>query len=400
MLRYLLHPSLLLLIGVVAAICPVLFVGDYSYSYSGYESTPDFFLLQVIGYLMFIIGGGLSLVFHRIIFISINQVSTSAPSIQPFFLEKMFISRMLMVILLFISAVYFYLLYGGIPLLNIIMGNYFIGDINERQLDSNGVFGVVYLVFTFVMLTYPNSLLVQNERKDYILHFFQILIIIYFSIYSGKRQSLFIFFCYYSMFMSIYFIRENKYDDFKKLIKKSILVIIVLFLFFSIVGAVRSLDSGVSLLDPIWHYLSLPYINMMDIMLTQHTNSHAWSFDGIINIVSSGLPYSMRSMFNASDFSPTLLEPTSPSGVYELIFWYFGYIGSCVFMLILGAIMQYLYKMAFYSNDNKYVYLYSWCAWPLISIFMYNHFINYMNFFFPFVIVCGISFLQKVRFAQ
>jgi oligosaccharide repeat unit polymerase len=73
------------------------------------------------------------------------------------------------------------------------------------------------------------------------------------------------------------------------------------------------------------------------------------------------------------DYPPTI-EPSSPSGFYQLLQWDLGPIGIIMFSLLCGIVTQHVYQHA--HRDNAALLTYCLIAWALFSSALYNHFLN------------------------
>ena len=72
--------------------------------------------------------------------------------------------------------------------------------------------------------------------------------------------------------------------------------------------------------------------------------------------------------------SPAKVEPTSPSGMFEMIHWGWGLLGIISYSLFLGALCTNAYNKAF--RDLRYFLIYPYFAYALFTAHTYNHFLN------------------------
>lgn len=382
---------LLVFIGSFLSLLPIIVPNNKTFTYySSFQFNSKLVTTFVLGFIFFVIG-------YKITFKLLKYSKSKLILIQLNRLPEIIIVSLLLLLVLLINI----RIYGGIPILRILTGQN-ISTINLAQRDSGfGTFGLqVVLLYTLIVFIQPLVYKILNKSADKTVKVMVIVclfLIAFVSMYSGKRQ--YIFISLLSIVSYLYYF--NMLNGSKKNISKKVKKIIFKYGMFGTgvfvsLGIIRSgLEfSIVNTFYPILNYLSLPFMNLSNIIKFHGVNNYKYSFKGFIDIITFGLPSIFRTG-NNSLYDMPLIEPTSPSTVYGSVYWHFGLPGSIIYMFILGMAFGYIYKKL-KSGNVKYIAIYSFSVWPLLTIFMYNHFLNMMYFMIPILIVSFVSFYRNL----
>jgi oligosaccharide repeat unit polymerase len=380
------NPIFLFLIGSFIGILPgLLKTNEVFLRYGSFERNNEIFLVYLIGFLFFVFG-------YLSIFLKYKRIKYKIE--KPKYKTIIILLSILTVILLVnINS------YGGIPLIMIFKGRN-ISHINKVQKQSSipGIYGLQnMIIYALIILMQRLIIYLKNIKKSRFkkLLWIHLFLLVFSATYSGKRQMIFILLTSTLSFMWIYITLNKDIIEIKKFKKKALFILLLSISLFIIIGLVRTDVSNINfknLFDPILDYASFPYINLNRIINLSSTNSYRFSLNAFSDTFLSGLPSLFNVNYKTIENIP-LLEKTSPSTVYGIIFWNFGYIGVSLFMYIIGLFIGYIYRKAI-SNNKLFMSIYSLCVWPLLSIHTYNHFLNTMFLFFPIIIVILFEFYK------
>lgn len=389
---FILHPIFLFSIGTFIGLSPYIFASDYFYLYRAFSINEEILLVYLIGYISFVLG------VKTIQFIYKKRV-------REFKFEKKDFN-VIIYSLIFISLIIFIKIvaqYGSLPIISILLGDETIAFVNQTQKDvGGGLYGLFFLIIISLIVLFPYSIINKKITKSNTLLFWlHLLLLIIYTTYSGKRQMMFILFTYTFTYLLIFYYKNKDYEVLKKIKFVGIISLSILITIFVIIGLIRSTLSNeeVSLIGPIIHYASLPFINLTSIITYSESNTYAYSLTAFYETILSDLPTFIKGMFNLEykTLNMPLIEPTSPPTIYGMVFWNFGYIGIIIHLFSIGSFVSYLYLKAIYSKSFLFISLYSLTVWPLVSIHTYNHFKNFMFFIIPlFIIIIGSYIYKKI----
>lgn len=384
----LINPKLLLFMGTLMGVFPLFIKNNITLQfYSRFRFTNEILTIYVLGYLFFVLGFDFNYLIQKKNFVNRNYVNRNYIVIK---YNEILLSLVALLIVLIINIKK----YGGIPLIMILSGRN-IKFVNETQMESStGTFGIqILLIYTLIILVQPLIIgliekRISNKYKKIVL--LTLCAISFSSLYAGKRQYMFIVF--FSLFCYIYqYSILNNPSITKKVITYGKNIFYISVLIFILVGLIR-IDKKISFtnaLYPIQNYITLPYMNLSNIVIYHSINEYKFSVLALNDILAVGLPSILKSRALSVENIP-LIEVTSPSTIYGNIFWNFGYFGIIIFMFFLGTIISNIYIRSL-LNRKMYITIYSFCVWPLISIYMYNHFLNMMYYIIPISIAILIN---------
>ena len=386
------NPIMLFFIGSLIGISPYFFGGDYFDMYKSFSINKEILLVYLIGFLSFAFG---SVMVHLIY---------KKPACESRFIKKDY--NIILYSLILISLVVFtkiIALYGSLPILSILLGDEIIAFVNETQKDvGGGLYGVFFLMIVSLIILFPYSIIYKNNSKaNYFLFWIHFFLLLLYSTYSGKRQMMFMLFTYTFTYLLIFYNKNRDYKVLQKIKLVGIVTFSILVTVFLTVGLIRSnlMNEEVSLIDPIIHYASLPFINLTSIISNVDSNQYMYSFNAFYELLLSDLPTFFKSIFISEykTLNMPLIEPTSPPTIYGMIFWSFGYMGVFVYLYLVGGFVSYLYLKAVNNKNYIFITLYSLTVWPLLSIHTYNHFKNFMFLIIPLsMVVIGTYIYKKI----
>lgn len=385
------NPILLFMIGTFIGLTPYIFGSNSFDDYRTFVFSNEILYVYIIGAISFVLGA-----------ISIKYFYIK-PQVKNKVSLKKDLNIFLTILILFSIFMFVKIIsiYGMLPIVAILSGNESIEFVNQTQKDiGGGIFGIFFLTVVSLIILFPYSIIKKNKSLfNKILFWIHLLLLMVYTTYSGKRQMMFIFFVYTFSYMLIYYKKQNNILMLKKIKKIGLVGFVFLVSLFIAVGLIREniMGNDVSVFEPIIHYASLPYINLTNIIIHQDSNSYSYSLMAFYETMLSNLPTFIKSMFlnNPVTLNMPLIEPTSPSTVYGLVFWNFGYIGTILFLMMVGMISEYFYLKAVYSKNIIYITIYGLLVWPLLSIHTYNHFINFMFLLIPILMIIIGNFLYK-----
>jgi oligosaccharide repeat unit polymerase len=390
---FLLNPIFLFFMGTFIGLTPYIFDSKYFHNYSTFVFTYEILVVYFIGSVSFIFG----VLTMNIIYKNKNF------NIFKIYKKDLNIIISFLIIISLLVFVKIISLYGSLPLLSLLIDVEDIGYVNQIQKDvGGGIFGVFFLIVIGLIIFFPYSVI--NKNKSFInkiLFFVHLPLLVIYTTYSGKRQMMFIFFIYTFSYLLLFYTKTNNEEILSKVKRAGIISFILLIGMFLTIGLIRSnlTNNDISIFDPIIHYASLPFINLTSIISNQESNSFAYTFTALYEIIFKDLPTFIRVMIfdNFETLNMPLIEPTSPPTIYGEVFWSFGYIGVFLYLLVVGMFSSYLYLKAIYNKDFIYITFYSLIVWPLLSIHTYNHFKNFMFLIIPIIlIILGNKIYNKI----
>ncbi|MBA1234353.1 oligosaccharide repeat unit polymerase [Pseudomonas stutzeri] len=382
------HPVIVILLGTILALIPHFWGGKYTDIYAGFVYSNKVVLVYILGFVSFVIG----YLFLVLFYVFLRRRTTLLRNAIPPFLPLRF---SVCIILIFLS-VKLILIYGGVPLLDIAASDSSISNVNEAQVGGGGFFGLVFLLVIFIIILYPNAFY-STSNFSKVVFITQTIVILFFCVYTGKRQMLFVFSSFMFSFAVIYLYRLGDFSKLNRAFPYVIFLLLGVILFFVVVGNVRYESDVLINLDPILHYLSLPYINITNIIAVADSNDSIVTLRALGDTLLSGAPTILKSFLGGEGEYIPRLEKTSPSGIYEIIYWKFQLTGVICFMLCLGVYNAFVYKGAMQSQNPSYIYVYALTIWPLFSIFMYNHFLNWMFYFIPVLLALALTVISRIK---
>jgi len=383
------HPVIVILLGTALALIPHFWGGKYTDMYAGFVYSNKVVLVYMLGFVSFVIGYSCFVLFY----VFLRRRTTLLRNAIPPFLWLRF---SVCIILIFLS-VKLILIYGGVPLLDIAASDGSISNVNEAQVGGGGFFGLVFLLIIFIIILYPNAFYSSSNYFSRVVFIIQTIVILFFCVYTGKRQMFFVFSSFMFSFAVIYLYRLGDFSKLNRAFPYVIFLLLGAILFFVVVGNVRYESDVLINLEPILHYLSLPYINITNIIAVADSNDSVVTLQALGDTLLSGAPTILKSFLGGEGEYIPRLEQTSPSGVYEIIYWKFQLTGVIGFMLCLGGYNAFVYKGAMQSQNFSYIYVYALTIWPLLSIFMYNHFLNWMFYFIPVLLALVLTVISRIK---
>ncbi len=384
MLRKILAPEMLFLLGTLQAISPYLL-----WSFQGlnpsyhYEVTYLPLIIWGTGYICFWIGTK----------IVKNSRFLQAQSIVHISLNDLKIITIFFIFISIIQIILAIRLYGVLPIYGYITGTSNVFEINDIQHESGfGQLGLFSLSLFFVnglLLIWLFKLNEANAKINFI--FLCLLLIeIFGGLMAGKRQGLLITMMFLLCGFSIYSDRPLKqilkifYIPTSKVMRIVIpgfsLFLIVLFM--GVLSSVRTgNDSQLSGFEDILNYLQYPLINLESQCQQIGLEPNKYNF---LYPLLSLLPNKVYEGLQAIDL-PIRPEPSIGAGFYGNLHWGIGIIGVVIYSILFGSISKYFYKKSFTSLSHLLVYCQ--ISWTLLSAHTYNHFLNLI-----FLPVPGIIF--------
>lgn len=393
------NPSLLFFFGYIQAISPYFFriFGSSEFDIYGVEPTYLPLYIWTTAFIAFALGVKISGNIAGIV----NYRSVGNPK---------GIKKLRLIILLLAGALIFEIiwsiqLYGSIPILSFITG-YDISMVNERQQDSSyGQLGLLTLsVFTLngIIALYMSNQ-VKSKKIFKIILYFSLILIIFASIYQGKRQGLFINICLAAFCSTA--ITNNPFNGYLKMFdfapksnKKTLFyVLISIFIAIIFIGYISKIRIGDEVdsifmvgFNEVARYLSFPLINFETQVLQSGLGPGSFS---LLAVFGSFIP--SKSMEQFSDLIPSggipSAEPTAGSGFIGVISWYLGLPGVVFFCLIFGYICGVLYRKSRLNRLSMLIY--GQVVWTLVAAHSYNHFLNLIFIPLPALIFFIIYFI-------
>jgi oligosaccharide repeat unit polymerase len=376
MAKQLFRPDVLFLIGALQAVIPhLILVSSGIYSGNPFEILYGPEIIWGLGYLSFWAGTrvprrGFLNSHYPPIPVSLNVLKFALVLQSIFCLGEIYAASRV---------------YGGIPLLAFIAGTADVSDFNLAETQSGfGQMGL--LLLSLILLTALIFLLIlkgRQKRKPVALWCGSALLLnLTGTLINGKRQGvlmtlMFIAACSACAFRSPWSAFESmlpwKATKLRKLFLLAIGSAAILELIGG-VGAIRTLGAqNLTGLDNLALYYGFPAMNMEEqCSAARGVGPMALRPFGIFKMM-------LPAKFSGRDSplfgeAPPRIEPSSPSGFYELLQWDTGPAGILLFSFCCGWFSQHVYRLA--HSNYAALLTYGLIAWALFSAPLYNHFLN------------------------
>ncbi|MBD2197807.1 MULTISPECIES: O-antigen polymerase [Calothrix] len=388
MWRKIVSPEILFLLGTLQALFPYIIwmIQGPNENYN-YEITYLPLFLWTIGYFFFWLG-------TRFFKSNVDNVSSKLIKISFNGLKRIIFIISVLIIIQIINIVQ---AYGFLPILEFFSGSININDVNNNAVDTG--FGQLGIFVT--SLFFLNGLLlslvikaVESHKKLSLFFVINLLIAIFGTLITGKRQGLFILVFFIFSGLSIRF--NSPLKTFIKVfglqISKQVRILLyilvpaILIYFMGFIASLR-IGSGyqISGTDETINYLQWPLINFE--AQCEQAGLGPYKFNPIYSFVGL-LPYRLYEDYVMNNDLPPSPEPSSPVGFYGNLHWGLGITGIIVFALIFGMISKYFYKRSFFSLPHLLIYCQ--ITWTLIAAHTYNHFLSLV--FLPLPALCFLFF--------
>ena len=380
MLRQLIRPEYLFLIGTLQAILPYVlwhFSGENSSYYYRISYIP--IIIYTLGYLAFYLGVGM---------VPLPRTTPRFSCLDSLNQKSLFWTRLTLSVMAVFAIYGIIQVYGSIPFLAFLSGETNVRDTDDMIAVGSTLGQMAMLNITLYMLAacVLLTLLVRLRNGCRSLLAWQILlplgILVVGSTMSGKRQGLVII----AVFISTGLIVYSK-DSFSFLLKglyiqsffgrvvvytTTLIVALVTFNYVGMLRSEREINLGI---DEAVRYLELPLINLEYQCELANFGPGEYAPAGILRNL---LPKRWNQLFPDWDMfqhaPPLRLEPTSPTGFYGELHWYTGMPGVLLFPFFAGWLCRYCYSKAF--GSLFFLFCYCQMSWPLLSCHSYNHFLN------------------------
>lgn len=388
MWRKIVSPEVLFLLGTLQALSPyILWIIQGPNESYNYEITYLPLFLWTVGYFFFWLG-------TRFFKSNLDNISTAIIKISFSGLKRIIFIISGLIIIQIINIVR---AYGFLPILEFFSGNININDVNNNAVETGfgqlGIFATSLFFLNGLLL----SLLIKAIESNKKLSFFfvvNLLIAIFGTLITGKRQGLFILVFFIFSGLSIRFNSPLKsfINIFGIQISKQVRIILylvvpaILIYFMGLMASLR-IGSGyqISGTDETINYLQWPLINFE--AQCEQAGLGPYKFNPIYTFVNL-LPYRLYEDYVMNNDLPTLPEPSSPVGFYGNLHWGLGILGIIVFSFIFGMISKYFYSKSFFSLPHLLIYCQ--ITWTLIAAHTYNHFLFLV--FLPLPALCFLIF--------
>ncbi|WP_279143898.1 O-antigen polymerase [Photobacterium phosphoreum] len=387
---FIVHPVVLFLLGWLISISPIVF-GSESFKYYDFSVNYNVIPIYLLGLIGFCIG------VYLIAYLFSHHRESEIITFYNYKNIVVFIAIFSFVV--FLSIIY---VYGGIPIFNVLSGDKNISYINDVQATTGGGRFGVFLLLVFSLIILLPGLFI-NKKNNSIVFFIVLFLCVLYVMYSGKRQMLFVLFTYTFIYLIIFYYRTKNSNAMMTIFKIGIVLGSIIVFWFVYVGLVRTNTTMTisTVFQPIVQYASLPFMNLTNIFDLAKFNFDSNSFHALFSFVLSDTPYIVRHVILSDSFSVNmpLIEVTAPSTVFGMVYWLFGFSGVFCFLFLVGMFVSFIYQKALLSRNSSYISMYSLCAWPLLSIHTYNHFISFMFFILPLLmIICGRFIFLNSKF--
>ena len=388
MWRKIVSPEILLLLGTLQAIFPyVLWVFQGKNESYNYEITYLPLFLYIIGYFFFWLG-------TRFFKSNLNRIYPEIVKISFSSLEKIIFIISFLIIIQIINIVRSY---GFLPILEFFSGSININDVNNNAVDTG--FGQLGIFVT--SLFFLNGLLlslliksVESNKKISVFFIVNLLIAIFGTLITGKRQGLFILIFFLFSGLSIRFNSPLKtfMNVFGFQITKKVRILIylvvptILIYFMGLMASLRiGSDYKISGTDEAINYLQWPLINFE--AQCEQAGLGPYNFNPVYTFVGL-LPRRLYEDYVMNNDLPISPEPSSPVGFYGNLHWGLGIPGIILFSFIFGLISKYFYSKSSFSLSHLLIYCQ--ITWTLIASHSYNHFLSLV--FLPLPGLCFLIF--------
>jgi len=378
MLRVLVRPDCLFLFAVSLALFPYLF---WSLGIGVSEARADVgyqpILVWLVAYVSFWTGSRL--------------IPGKAPINASFDLRpcsrKIIIASVVTISVLLIQVAWATEVYGTLPLLSYLAGDGMMDVGTANELQYNATFGQLGLLLICTQVANGVMLLLvilngQEKRRRLFLFGTLLFSILVSTLMNGKRQGLLISAVYMTVALLIQGGSLRAAFASVPLLPKRHSIRIALLLGgvlvgFFLMGKLADLRtqgaSSYTGVEETIRYLEYPLLNFSS-QCEQAGGFGPYEFS-VGYPLSHLLPYRMIDATFADDISlPAKVEPTSPSGMFEMIQWGWGAFGIVGYSLFWGAVCTYAYQRAY--RDLRYFLIYPLFAYALFTAHTYNHFLN------------------------
>jgi oligosaccharide repeat unit polymerase len=318
------------------------------------------------------------------------------PSIYLFKTERKYvlISKLLIVIF-FILFLLAFILLGGLPIFNMLIGKLDIVEYNTliKNLPL-GMLSILLLISTILSLFFSSFLFCRKEIK---IHYFYILFLLFISIISsiwqGKRQGiLMLFFFIVTRFAQYMHQKQTKIKfKYKILIVLGFVIFITLF---GLIGQIRYNSSQVDT-NELLSYTMYPPMNFALLVSSSSPFGNSILPSSIfMDILPSRFLESLSLSANSTN-EILIFEPTSPSGYFYPWFKNYGYLGIFLGSILLGSVSKYFYKKRNLSENNMRICILTlWCC---ATSGIYNHLLTLNYFLLP---ILFLYFLNSIKFSN
>lgn len=299
----------------------------------------------------------------------------------------------LLIVILFILFFLAFILLGGLPILNMLVGKLDIVEYNTliKNLPL-GMLSILLLISTILSLFFSSFLFSRKEIKiHYIYIIFLLFIAIVSSIWQGKRQGI---------LMLLFFIvaRFGQYMHQKKakikLIYKLLIVLgfVIFISLFGLIGKIRYNSSQVDN-NELLSYTMYPPMNFALLVSSSSPFGNSILPSSIFMDILPSRFLESLTISEQKTNEQLIFEPTSPSGYFYPWFNNYGYIGIFLGSILLGSVSKYFYKKRNLSENNMRICILSlWCC---ATAGIYNHLLTLNYFILPILFLYFINNIKS-----
>lgn len=390
MLRTLIRPEILFLLGVGQALVPYLiwtFGGGVSSTGANVSYEPV--AIWIAAYLSFCVG---------------SRIASSSKKMQVEFDlrssgKRVAAASIATIVGLILQIAWATSTYGTLPLLSYILGDGQMDVATANQLQESSALGQFGLLIVSTLLT--NGILLtlllwnaQSRRFRLLLTSSLTFVLLLANLMNGKRQGLFETAVYLLIGMTLWAGSPTRTLVELSILPKSRMLrsafvctalIFGIYLMGFMASARTQGWSDRSSAEEIISYLEYPIRNLAT-QCEQAGGFGPSSFD-LLYPLQNLIPVKLVNTIFPSDVAPpTKAERTSPSGMFELIQWSWGMIGTIVYSFLLGIACTYTFHKATY--DFKHLLMYPLVGYALLTAHSYNHFLNLTFVPLPCLLMC------------
>ncbi len=392
MLRRLLRPDLLFLLGTLQGLLPYLLLA------TGAAPEVTFFQLSYyplaiwsIGYVSFWVGTRL-----------IPQFSSPAvPRDVPVSLPVLKAALLVLVSLSLLEMVLLAKVYGGIPLLMFASGAASVTDTNSAEASSGfGLVGLATLILSLLVMVMVLLILKsrQTGRPAAKWIAFSAPVAVLLCVFNGKRQGLFMYLLIGGTMLALKPSRTGAAAPFSirpRRTARTLLTIGGALLVLPLIAGLanfrnngRTEQSG---LQELGAYYLFPTMNL-SLQCIQSGGFGPYQFKPL-GVFASLMPAKLNVPGGMLGSDPPRVERTSPNGFYERLQWDTGLWGIVLFPFACGAFCQLMYSLA--ARRYAALLTYGFATWALFSSPLYNHFLNLLFFPLPAAIFWTGSLMYR-----
>jgi oligosaccharide repeat unit polymerase len=370
-IKIFISPLFLFSLGTFASASPYLYTHlSFFNSYPMYETSYAWIYVYITGITSFAFGASLIGLRFRYTLKDFNISPTNR------IVKACFLSLNIILILLIYQSL---TLYGGIPLLLLAAGELNANEINELQGASGGILGLL-LLLTFAAIAFT-PILNANGKIHLTLKTMFYALLFFSMIFTGKRQILFYAFFYLISFYIMYYKVTFNLDAFRRIARLIPIGLLIIVVIFWMIAVMRTGTNG-GIFYPIAHYFSLPFINnihMLNLTGLMHTRH-------FLSIFEIAVPTLFRHLYDLDVVvTQPQLEMTISGGLYGRVFWAYGILGVSLYCLLLGIVLQTIYRLA--HRYKFFLFIYPFNVWPLLMVSTYDHFVNAMMYLIPMTLL-------------